>query len=350
MPVRLKDIAEDLGVSVVTVSKVLRNHEDISPETRKRVLKRIKELNYQPNLAARALVTGKTHLIGLVVPDLVHAFFAQVAKGVSRTLRKNGYSLIIASSEEDSELENAEIARLLAHRIDALIVASTQSSPDFLAEIQGARVPYLLLDRNFRDCEANFVGIDDVEAGVLATQHLIEIGCERIAYIGGRNVSTASNRLQGFKNAMAAHNIAINERYVICRSHLDDDADKTGYEAMKALLRRVPYPDGVFCYNDPMATGAMQAIVEAGLHIPQDIALVGCGNVRYAPVLRVPLSSVDQDSESMGKKAGAIALELVTGKSVEVRSVLMQPRLIVRESTARNNGATSRPRGNEAKK
>ncbi|MBV8551639.1 MAG: LacI family DNA-binding transcriptional regulator [Acidobacteriaceae bacterium] len=346
MPVRLKDIADDLGVSVVTVSKVLRNHGDISRETRDRVLKRIKELNYQPNLAARALVTGRTHLIGLVVPDLVHQFFAQVAKGASHVLRKRGYSLIISSSEEDPALENEEISQLLSRRIDALIVASSHSTPAFLQQIEDAQIPYLLLDRKFSGCEACFVGIDDRKAGELATTHLIENGCQRIAYIGGKNVSTAINRLEGFRKAMAAHRLPIHEGQITCRSHFDDAADITGYKAMKTLLRRKPHPDGIFCYNDPVATGVMQAIIEAGLRIPEDIALIGCGNVRYASALRVPLSSVDQDCELMGEQAAAIALDLIAGKVVTPKTVLLEPRLIVRKSSVRpaaNSNPVSKP-------
>lgn len=337
MPVRLKDIADDLGVSVVTVSKVLRNHADISPETRERVLRRIKELNYQPNLAARALVTGKTHLVGLVVPDLVHSFFAQVAKGLSRVLRKHGYSLIISSSEEDPDLENAEIGRLLARRIDALIVASAQPTAAFVRRIESEQAPFVLLDRRFKGCSANFVGIDDVKAGEIATTHLIENGCRRIAYIGGRNVSTAVDRLQGFRHAMAAHKLALPDGYIACRSHTDDAADVTGYKAMRAVLRLKPRPDGVFCFNDPVAIGVMRAILEAGLRIPQDIALIGCGNLRYSSALRVPLSTVDQDCEVMGERAAAIALDLVARKPVAAKTVLLEPRLIVRESTLRNS-------------
>src|SRR5690349_21517198 len=126
-PVRMKDIANELGLSIVTVSKVLRDHPDISTETRDRVLKLMKELNYRPNLAARALVTGRTFSIGLVVPDLVHPFFGEVAKGMSRRLRAKGYNLIISSSEEDPDLEQREVDQLLARRVDALIVASAQT-------------------------------------------------------------------------------------------------------------------------------------------------------------------------------------------------------------------------------
>ncbi len=192
MAVRMKDIAQDLGVSVVTVSKVLRNHSDISPETRERVLKRMKELNYRPNLAARALVTGRTNMIGLVVPDLVHPFFAEVAKGLSKVLRKKGFSLVISSSEEDPELEQQEIDNLLARGVDALILASTQWTVESFRRIEEQKTPYVLLDRKFSGLHANFVGVDDDLVGFLATKHLIEQGCRTIAHIRGTDTSTAA--------------------------------------------------------------------------------------------------------------------------------------------------------------
>src|ERR1700687_4067647 len=136
MATTMKDIARDLGVSVVTVSKVLRNHSDISEQTRKRVLQRMKEVNYQPNPAARTLVTGRTNLIGLIVPDLVHPFFAQVAKGISAKLRAQDYSLIISSSEDDPNMEQREIDQMLARRVDALILASAQSSVESLRRME----------------------------------------------------------------------------------------------------------------------------------------------------------------------------------------------------------------------
>src|SRR5262249_19890873 len=207
MPVRMKDIAHELGVSVVTVSKVLRNHSDISDETRERVLRRIKELNYRPNLAARALVTGRTCTVGLVVPDLVHPFFAQVAKGLSRVLRKKGYSVVISSSEEDTELEQQEVDQLLARRVDALLIASAQWTVDTFRRIEEQQVPYVLIDRFFAGLTANFVGVDDHEAGRLAVEHLIDQGCRRIAHIRGPEVSTAIGRAEGYRQALAAHGI-----------------------------------------------------------------------------------------------------------------------------------------------
>ncbi|MFL6414697.1 MAG: LacI family DNA-binding transcriptional regulator, partial [Bryobacteraceae bacterium] len=177
MATRLKDIARDVGVSVVTVSKVLRNHTDISIETRDRVLKRIEELNYQPNLAARALVTGRSQLAGLVVPDLVHPFFAELAKGISSVLRTRGYGLVIASSEEDPDLERQEIGQMLARRLDVLLIASTQWTVETFRKIEEQHRPYLLVDRKFSGMAANFVGSDDFEVGRMATEHLIQNGC-----------------------------------------------------------------------------------------------------------------------------------------------------------------------------
>ena len=191
----MKDIARDLSVSVITVSKVLRNHPDISESTRDRVLRRMKELNYRPNLAARALVTGKSYSVGLIVPDLVHPFFAQLAKGISNVLREQGYGLMISSSEESTELEQQEIDHMVARGVDAILIASTQLTVESFRQIEERRIPYVLLDRSFAGLPANFVGIDDEQAGLLATEHLISVGCRRIAHIMGPEVSTSIGRL-----------------------------------------------------------------------------------------------------------------------------------------------------------
>ena len=158
MAARLKDIAQDLNISVVTVSKVLRDHPDIGPETRQRVLQRMKELNYRPNLAARALVTGRTHAIGLIVPDLVHPFFGQLAKALSGVLRGKGYSLVLSSSDDDPELEQQEIEQLLGRRVDVLVVASAQRTAESFRRIQEQKTPVVLIDRKIDGLAAHFVG------------------------------------------------------------------------------------------------------------------------------------------------------------------------------------------------
>ena len=337
MPVRMKDIARDLGVSVVTVSKVLRNHSDIGEETRQRVLKRVRDLNYQPNFTARALVTGRTYIVGLVVPDLVHPFFAEVAKGLSSVLRKSGYSLIIASSEEDPDLEAQEISRLLARRLDAMIVASAQWTVASFRLIEEQKTPYILVDRQFAGLPANFVGVDDELVGELATDHLIAAGCRRIAHIRGPEVSTALGRLAGYKRALARRDLRPPVHYIPEGMAGDDQSEARGRAAMRKLLQLDPPPDGVFCYNDPTAVGAMNAILEAGLRIPEDIAVIGCGNVHYDASLRVPLSSIDQRSAVMGERAGKLALSLIGSKgSTRPKSIILEPKLVARASTQRS--------------
>ncbi len=334
----MKDIARDLNVSVVTVSKVLRNHADISQETRERVMRRMKELRYQPNLTARGLVTGRSYIMGLVVPDLVHSFFAQVAKSMSAVLRGRGYHLVISSSNEDAELEQQEIEQLLGRRVDALVIASARSAPEpsLAPELDTKRTPCIWIDRKVNDASAHFVGVDDPAVGEMATEHLISVGCRTIAHIGGPPVSTALGRMEGFRTAMRRHGRPIPPAHILTRAHGEEGSDVTGYQCMQELLRLDPRPDGVFCYNDPTAMGAMQAILEAGLRIPDDVAIVGCGNLVYASLLRVPLTSVDQDSGGIGEQAAKLALELISSESApEPRSILLQPKLVIRQSSSR---------------
>lgn len=333
MAVRLKDIARDLGVSVVTVSKVLRGNKDVGPETRRRVLKRMKELNYQPNMLARGLASGKTYTVGLVVPDLVHPFFAEFAKSLSGVLRQRNRALILASSEEDPEIERQEIRTLLRRGIDVLLIASCQSNLRNFYELGDERTPYLLFDRNFPHLAAHFVGSNDVLVGEMATRHLIEIGKKRIAHIGGKNTSPAFDRLRGYRNVIAEHQLHAPDSYILLRDRLEESGDKAGFDAMQEFLRLKDRPDAVFCYNDMTAIGAMDATLHAGLRIPEDIAFVGCGNLRYADYLRVPLSSIDHGTAELGRIAGEFALELAARPEQEPKSILVPPKLAARVST-----------------
>jgi len=337
MPARLKDIAHDLGLSVVTISKVLRDHPDISEATRKRVLKRMKELNYQPNLTARSLITGQTWTIGLVVPDLLHPFFAQIAKEISVEVRKHGYSLFISSSDEDPELEQQEIRQLLSRRVDVLLIASAQRAVESFRHIEEQKIPYILLDRQFAGLESNFVGVDDRAIGALATSHLIEQGCRRIAHIRGPEISTAIGRLEGYKQELDAHQMVPLKGHILSIGPSGDHrGERGGYDAAVKLLANSKRPDAIFCFNDPVALGAMRAIIDAGLRIPEDVAVVGCGNLSYSDFLRVPLTSVDQGSKLIAKRAAALALKLAHSKSpIRPRTELIPPHIVVRASSLR---------------
>ena len=335
MPVRLKDIARDLGVSLITVSKAVRGMEDISEETRQRVLKRMAELNYRPNMMARGLASGKTYIVGLVVPDLLHPFFAEFAKSLNGVLRKHNYGLILTSSEEDPEIEQQEIRTVLARGIDALLIASCQPTLQGFYGVDDQRTPFILIDRDFPSLRANFVGTDDYAAGLMATRHLLAAGKRRIAHIAGPELSPGADRVRGYKDALKEAGISSTQKFIISNPRVEEIGEDVGRQAMQTLLKNRPRPDAVFCYNDLTAIGAMHATIDAGLSIPQDIAFVGCGNVRYSDYLRIPLSSVDQSTGQLGEEAGKLALALITnGTAPHPRHIRLEPKLVVRASSA----------------
>lgn len=348
-PVRLKDIARDLGVSVVTVSKVLRDHPDIGEATKERVLKRVKELQYHPNLMARGLVTGKTSLVALVIPDLKHSFFAEVAIAVSGSLRRAGYSMLIAWNAEDSELQMSEIEHLLSLGIDAMIIATSggDDMPSFqLLESRG--IPYVLLDRQIDGIKAPFVGMDDRLAGFMATEHLIENGCKRIAHICGPSMSPGHNRLEGYKEALRKAGLPVREQYIVTPTESGPMSFGHGFEATQRLLQVSPKIDGIFCFNDPLAIGAIEAIQAKGLRIPEDIAIIGCGNHQLGASLRLPLSTIDQDTKALGEKSAKAVLALLrkNDKTRSARQTILEPRLIVRATSTRKTRPGKSTNGN----
>jgi LacI family transcriptional regulator len=334
MAVTMMDIARDLKVSVVTVSKALRNQGKISVATRQRVLQHAKKLNYQMNWVARSLVTRRTYTIGLLLPEFTHSFFAEVARAAAQTLRPHGYHVITSYFDEDPELELSEADSLLARQVDGLIIASAQPVRclNMFRRIRERNVAYVLVDRPIPGLQASFVGTDNLVIGKLAAEHLIERGCCRIAHLRGPAVGIAAERFEGYRRALLKHGLHTSPRYVVSGGHRDD----TGYAGMQRLLRARPIPDGVFCYNDPVAIGAIKAIREAGLCVPDDIAVIGAGNVHYSDFLAVPLTTLDQGTQQMGTQAAHILLERIgqTRPSLPQR-ILIAPKLVERESTRR---------------
>jgi LacI family transcriptional regulator len=334
MAVTMMDIARDLKVSVVTVSKVLRNQGRISPATRKRVLRRANELHYQMNWVARSLVTRRTYTIGLLLPEFTHPFFAEIARVVAQTVRPHGYHVIISYFEEDPELELSEADSLLARQVDGLIIASAQPVRrlDLFQRIQRRNVPYVLIDRPIAGLQASFVGVDNRAIGKLATEHLIARGCRRIGHLRGPAIGIATERYEGYRWALAKRSLRVPARYVVAGGR----GDETGYAGMRRLLRVRPIPDGVFCYNDPVAIGAIKAILETGLKVPHDISVVGAGNVQYSDLLAVPLSTVDQGTCQIGARAAEILMErILLKRSARPKKILISPKLVERESTRR---------------
>ena len=330
----MSDIARDLKVSVVTVSKVLRNQGNISEATRKRVLRRAEQLHYQMNWVARSLVTRRTYTIGLLLPDFTHPFFAEIARAIAQTARTHGYHVIISYFEEDPKLEASELNSLLTRQVDGLILASAQvpCCRELFRRMQARKVPYVLIDRPLPGLNACFVGVDNRAIGQMATDHLIAQKCRRIAHLRGPEMGIATERVEGYRRALTRRGLRVRKDYIVPAGY----DDETGYAAMRRLLRQKQVPDGVFCYNDPVAIGAIKAILEEGLTVPQDIAIVGAGNVHFSDALAVPLSTIDQGTCKIGSQAAELLLARIASKRRQrPTKILIPPRLVVRASSER---------------
>jgi LacI family transcriptional regulator len=338
MVVRLKDIAHDLNLSKMTISKVLRGQTDVSEDTKARVLQRARELNYRPNTTARSLRTGQTFMMGLIVPGMGDAYLSDVSRGISDAIRSAGYGLVVCPSQEDPELEQQQIELLLSRQVDALIIVSMEESAPFLEELsKGQTAPLIFVNRRFPGTSGNFVGIYEEEVGRIACEHLIAGGCRRIAYFRGSHTAIGDMRYAGFRDALSDAGLPFHSDLVVDLLGADTAEYKRGFDGMQRLLEGRGRPDGVMAYSDMIALGAMDAALSRGVRIPEGIAFVGSGNETKLCEMRVPLSSVSIPGQEVGQKAGRMALRLITkSEGSGARRVLVSPKLIERSSSRRS--------------
>jgi len=329
----MKRIAGQLGVSITTVSKVLNNRDDIGDATRARVLAKIAELGYQPNAVARSLTLRRTHTLGIVIPDLMHSFFVEIVAGVEAVASSRGYGLLLCCSNEDPKKERADLDLLRQRQVDGVVLGSANASgnTDMLTDLSGHGVGLVMIDRDDHpDVRCDRVVTDDLEVGRLATAHLIEQGCRAVAHIAGPAIVHARRRADGYRDALAAARIKARTEWIGRGGFMEAD----GYRAMKRLLGVKPRIDGVFAANDPAAIGAMKAIWEAGLRVPEDIAVVGAGDIALGDLLRVPLTTVSWSREEQGRRAGELILDRIeTEGANKFRRVIVPPHLVARRSS-----------------
>lgn len=339
MSVRMKDIAAEFGVSIVTVSAALRNRGRISPAIRARIQERARELNYTPDLTARGLATGRTGLIGMIVPDLMHPFFAAIAKYMSRSLREKSYSLVISSSEDDPALEFEEMEAFLARRVDALVVATSQFSKNSrgFRRISEAGVPLVLLDRPVNGLAVPFVGSDNEAIGKSVTSYLLDRGYGTVAFIGVRGLGMGSGRLRGYKAVLKSQGSAVQDDLVELVESADERGEECGYAAMQRLMNRPQRPRAVFCLNDILALGALKAALDAGLAVPQDMAIVGVSNLADLSLwhsFQVPISSVDQNVQEIANRAAEVVIQSLDTKGAPVPKRTLVPFKLVERSSS----------------
>src|ERR1041385_163179 len=250
MPTTLADIARALGVSKMTVSRAINNHPEISPDTRARSLETAQRMNYRPNQFARALTTNRSYLLGVVVPDLMHSYFAEICRGIETVAKPLGYQNLICSTDEDVANEESEVEALLP-RTDGLILASSASLEEskFYKRLTRERAKIVLIDRLLEGIKCPSVTTDDVKVGSLATEHLLNLGHRRVGHLKGTVASTAAVRFEGYKKALAKHHISFDDDLVRDCGFTERD----GYEATRAWLRQGDLPSAVFAANDPAA-------------------------------------------------------------------------------------------------
>jgi LacI family transcriptional regulator len=332
-PATMADIALALGISKMTVSRAINNRPGITEQTRAEVLKVAREMNYRLNPHARALITNRSYLIGVVVPDLMHSYFAELAKAIQTAMRPAGYEILICNTNEDAATELAEV-EALRHRTDGLIIASAIASAKIAKYRKMIRegVKIVLIDRRLENLRCPMVLTDNVRVGRIATEHLISLGHRRIGHLSGEDVQLAQDRLEGYRQALSARGLPVREELIRKCGFVEEE----GYRAMRQWIADGSLPTAIFSVNDPVAIGALQALEEARLRVPQDLALMGAGEIHYGDRLSVPLSTVTWDKSVLGQQAAEKMLALLEEKDVpgaRVEPVVIEPRLVIRKSS-----------------
>ncbi len=329
----MRRIAEDLGVSVTTVSKVLNDRADIGSATRARVLARVAKLGYLPNAVARSLTLRRTRTLGIVIPDLMHSFFVEIIAGLESVVNARGYGLLLCNSEEDPRKERSELQLLGQRQVDGVVLASSSVSAntDLLRRLTAGGVCLVMIDRDdYPSIHCDRVVTDDEEVGRLATAHLIAQGRRAIAHIAGPPLVHARRRAAGYRRALADSGLPVRKDWVVRGGFREAD----GYRAMTRLLDSPKRPDAVFAVNDPAAIGALKAIGDAGLRVPEDVAIAGAGDIAHGDLLCVPLTTITWSRRDLGRRAAELLLERLDADVANVHQrVVIPPRLVVRASS-----------------
>ncbi len=332
----IKDIAKALGVSVSTVSRALQDKPEISEDTKILVREMAKKLKYRPNSMAVALKTQKSYSIGVVVPQIVSAFYASVVKGIEQVANGLGYLVLVSSSNEDMNKEQKNVYGFIDHRVDGMIVSLSKATDKFdhIHYIQENDVPLVLFDRTSKEINVPKVVANDADAAYLAVSHLIDKKCKRIALLTGpEHMLIGRNRYRGYKAALENHRMEIDSKLIVrCNLTVEDAKEAT----LKLLQMETP-PDAIFGINDEVAIGALFAIKEMGLNIPDDIAVVGFSNSNRSRYIEPTLTTMDQNPEKIGILAAKLLFEQIEGKlgKGETKEIIVPATLIVRTSSNR---------------
>jgi len=327
----IKDIAAEVGLSVTAVSKALNNKGGISEETVRRIKEAAKKLNYKPNSVAKSLKLNNTKTIGVIVSDSSHSVFAKVIRGIGDTAAKEGYDIILCNTDADPEKEKKAINVLINKRIDGIIIAaSTLTKEEDARLIEEIGIPYIYLIRRSEWEEADYVINDNVLGAYLMVNYLLRNSKNKIHFLNlTESTTSALDRLTGYKKALKENGIEFDPSYV---THIKPEIED-GYAAMRQILEKNGDVKTVFCGCDVIAIGAMEAIIEKGLKIPQDVRVAGYDDIDFAAYLRIPLTTVRQPKYLIGSKGTEVLINKIQKKITGVQHIILKPEIIVRESS-----------------
>lgn len=345
MSVSIKDIAKQAKVSTATVSLILNNKQGsfVGQATRERVLKIAKELNYRPNVLARGLVKRRTNAVGIIIPNVVYPFFAEVIHGIESLADENEKKVVLCYSGSRQEKEAEYIDMLLENRVEGIIMAPLADDKNIkiLKRLIGDGFPLVFVDRYLNEIEGSYVVTDNTMGAYRAVKYLIELGHGRILFLTtGTRISTVQSYLKGYKKALKESNLTYDES-LVRRCEATEAGEKenplfVGYKTVKKILQEKLYFTAIFATDDSFAIGAIKVLKEKGLKIPDNISVVGFDDLPFASFVDPPLTSVMQKKYQMGRKAMGLLIEMIKKNIAHPQQILLEPELVIRQSCRKN--------------
>ncbi|WNR43123.1 LacI family DNA-binding transcriptional regulator [Paenibacillus roseipurpureus] len=332
MKATIYDVAREAGVSIAAVSQVMNGKGKISEERRAEILKVMEKLNYQPSVIASALTGKKTYTLGLLVPDISNPFFAEIARAVEDQGHEMGYSLVICSTDNKDERVERYLSLLQQKSVDGMIIGTGMDNKEMLKPLMDRSIPIVMIAREMQDLALHTVVCDDFVGGCMAAQHFVALGHKRLAILAEHTKVTSSReRVKGFVHTLEEAGMTLSDHHVRNCRYTAEDGKREALELLE--LPPAERPTALFCCNDMLAIGALQAAKQLKLRVPEDVSVVGFDNTILASVTDPPLTTIAQPIEPMGKKVVDLLLLELKKKSQDKQRVVMRPELIVRQST-----------------
>ena len=327
--VSIIDIAKKCGVSIATVSRVLNKNGRYSKETEEKILKVIEEYGYRRNVNAKSLRTKKTQTIGVIVPDITNEFFAKIIQSVEKNAMKYDYSVFVCNTDEDEKREQIQVKNLLEKFVDGIIYISGRTDSGEKVE-ENIGIPVVYIDR-YISASKMYIQSDNVEGGYLATKELLDKGCKKIMILkDSRGISSIVSRYNGYENALREAGISIDDKLICNVNKVDHVHAKSGI--LKKINSGVEF-DGIFATNDWMAIGAISALTEKKIRVPEDVKVVGFDNMAISELTVPTITTINQDSEKMGEYGIEILMDMITNKNNSVRNISVPVTLVRRNTT-----------------